>query len=299
MSKLWSLSSCLGGLLRRFRVRPVSWLAAFAVVAAVVVAVPAAAVAEPGGGPSDEASVPETTSEPPQGNEAELPPAGKPRPDALGDLTKGGPVGPVAHTGAAVYEIGWGPGMVPDSLVGINGETGVGAYAGTDPSGEMFLALVVIDGPDDPTEYRFEGAVPAGHSAIVQPDGSVMVYRPDGSALVEWAVPWAFDSGGKVVETSFAVDGTTLVQTIDHSGASYPVVADPCTNLQRRQSARHGRRYGDCPRGGRSKPDPADTADGAIRLAATVSLCYVSVGLGCAVSVAYTSVWLYRTIRRR
>ena len=39
--------------------------------------------------------------------------------------------------------------------------------------------------------------------------------------------PWAIDADAQAVPTRFTLDGTTLVQTVDHDDAVYPVVADP------------------------------------------------------------------------
>lgn len=43
------------------------------------------------------------------------------------------------------------------------------------------------------------------------------------------AAPWAFDANGTPVPTHYEVQGSTLVQVVDHTGAgiAYPVVADP------------------------------------------------------------------------
>ncbi len=39
--------------------------------------------------------------------------------------------------------------------------------------------------------------------------------------------PWAVDANDQQLPTSYAVEGNVLVQRVDHSGAAYPVVADP------------------------------------------------------------------------
>jgi hypothetical protein len=84
--------------------------------------------------------------------------------------------------------------------------------------------LLRIDGPASPTVYRFEDAVPAGVTATVVADGSVSL--ADGSTI---AAPWAFDANGAAVDTWYELDGTTLVQHVDHfTVEAYPVVADPC-----------------------------------------------------------------------
>jgi hypothetical protein len=41
------------------------------------------------------------------------------------------------------------------------------------------------------------------------------------------APPWAVDAAHRAVRTSYRLEGRTLVQTVQHAGARYPVVADP------------------------------------------------------------------------
>jgi hypothetical protein len=45
--------------------------------------------------------------------------------------------------------------------------------------------------------------------------------------VVTVAPAWALDANGQPVSTRYRIDGTTLVQVIDHAGAVYPVVGDP------------------------------------------------------------------------
>lgn len=125
-----------------------------------------------------------------------------------------------------------------------NGSSGVAAdgnvvYSGPGPdtsvvarpTAEGVQALVVIDGSDAPNTYRFPIEVDAANAELLlQPDGSVEVRQPgatEASALVMPA--WAVDANGNPVATHFAVDGSTLVQVVEHRGAAYPVVADPNT----------------------------------------------------------------------
>ena len=94
------------------------------------------------------------------------------------------------------------------------------------PDGGM-RALVVIDGPQAPTEFRFPMTVPAGASLVPSPDGGVSVIAADGAPVGHIAAPWAYDANGTAVPTSYRVEGTTLIQTVAHVGTAYPVVADP------------------------------------------------------------------------
>ncbi|WJY71722.1 hypothetical protein [Corynebacterium auriscanis] len=39
--------------------------------------------------------------------------------------------------------------------------------------------------------------------------------------------PWAVDAKGKMLPTTYSIDGNKIIQRIDTKGASYPIVADP------------------------------------------------------------------------
>ncbi|WP_420444142.1 hypothetical protein [Candidatus Poriferisodalis sp.] len=116
----------------------------------------------------------------------------------------------------------------PHGLAAVDGSGTVSTVTATLNDGEAFLAVLIIDDADDPTEFRFQGAVPSGHTAEVQSNGSVTIYDASVNPAGGWAAPWAQDAEGASVSTSFAVEGTTLVQTINHIGHAYPVIADPC-----------------------------------------------------------------------
>lgn len=87
----------------------------------------------------------------------------------------------------------------------------------------------VIDGADSPTAYPYEFELGAGDHIEVVEAGGAMVIGSDGSFIAGIAPPWAVDSSGTPVSTHYEVQGTTLVQFVDHAvpGVSYPVVADP------------------------------------------------------------------------
>ena len=61
----------------------------------------------------------------------------------------------------------------------------------------------------------------------MHPDGSVRFFDTDGNEVAGILAPWAVDADAKMVPTHYTLDGTTLVQTVDHRRAAYPVVADP------------------------------------------------------------------------
>ena len=88
-------------------------------------------------------------------------------------------------------------------------------------------ALINIDGSAAPTEFAFPVDIPGDGGLTLNDDGSVDVWDEDGSTVALIASPWAVDADGTSLHTYFDVDGETLVQVIDHEGATYPVVADP------------------------------------------------------------------------
>jgi hypothetical protein len=125
--------------------------------------------------------------------------------------------------------------------------SGVGAEASLSPSGlavytdtaHSAFALstartggnagyAVITAADAPTEYRFAFTIGDAPARLeLAPGGGVDVYGGAGALVNSIAPAWAIDAAGAAVPTAYAVEGNVLVQTVDHSGASYPVVADP------------------------------------------------------------------------
>lgn len=147
---------------------------------------------------------------------------------AADDLQPEGPIGPVGSTGVPTYEAVWAPGQtVPTAVEILSDDSNVKLFTRDTEDRSLFAALLVIDNQDAPTEYRFEDAVPDGRTAELRPDGSVQFFDSDGNKSGGIAAPWALDANGKEVPTRYTLDGTTLVQTIDHEGAAYPVAADP------------------------------------------------------------------------
>jgi hypothetical protein len=80
-----------------------------------------------------------------------------------------------------------------------------------------------------PTNISYELDVPLGGSARLTDNQTVLINEADGSFHSLVAPPWAKDANGLSVKTSYAVNGSTLTQTVEHrvAGVAYPVVADP------------------------------------------------------------------------
>lgn len=86
---------------------------------------------------------------------------------------------------------------------------------------------------DSPHEFTYkfgQGTVP-----IQLADGTMAIGdRREGTEIIIGTIdaPWAVDAAGNPVETSYRIDGTSLVQTIAPGPRTeYPVVADPSISL--------------------------------------------------------------------
>lgn len=93
-------------------------------------------------------------------------------------------------------------------------------------------ALIRLNDASARTTYRFSlGGTAAALQA--QADGSVLVLAESGATLATLATAWARDAGGRDIATHYELDGTDVVQVIDHRHAdvAYPVVADPSVDL--------------------------------------------------------------------
>ena len=143
-------------------------------------------------------------------------------------------IGAVGNTGVATFKMISTPGSkAPSSLSRVNTAATSVSTVTTTLSDGAFFALVVIDDPSDPIQYRFEEAIPPRHSGTLEDDGSVTIFDEHGNSVGNWATPWAFDSNGRKVETKFKIEGTALLQTVDHEGHAYPIFADPCGGWSR------------------------------------------------------------------
>ncbi|MFD1538583.1 hypothetical protein [Nonomuraea guangzhouensis] len=141
---------------------------------------------------------------------------------------------------ATVSESDIGIGMPDAAGNGSQPLPGLVTYAAKQPSvayahqrtGQIARALTIIKDSSAPTEYRFPISAPEGSMLEVEDDdGTVLIYNND-IYLGEIDLPWAKDANGNAVPTSYRVEGMTLIQTVNHAGAAYPVVADPALKLQ-------------------------------------------------------------------
>ncbi|MGW5683106.1 hypothetical protein [Nonomuraea sp. NPDC003754] len=99
-------------------------------------------------------------------------------------------------------------------------------------TGQVARVLTVIKDSSAPTEYRFPISAPENSTLeLDEDDQTVLIYNEE-VYLGEIDAPWAKDANGNPVPTTYRVEGMTLVQTVHHAGAAYPVVADPALKLQ-------------------------------------------------------------------
>ena len=146
-----------------------------------------------------------------------------------GDLEPDNGIGPVGNTDVATFSVVRPPDSSVPSQVSVMTEPDAGTEWFSFPGDEVaaFIVLLRINSADAATEYRFENAVPADVTVITGDDGSLQFFDADGTEAGFISHPWAFDASGDEVPTRYSIDGTTLIQTVDHHGAAYPVIADP------------------------------------------------------------------------
>ena len=158
------------------------------------------------------------------GSEVELPA------DPVDPLVIGGARGEVSVELPGLA--GLGDGVVDDSgAVVYESDSSPVSFAAQATVDGGLQVLLVLEGPEAPSEYRFDMTVPAGAVLQATPDGGALVVGADGVAVSTVAPSWALDANGSRVPSSYRIDGTTLIQVVDHHGAAYPVIADPKVSL--------------------------------------------------------------------
>ena len=94
------------------------------------------------------------------------------------------------------------------------------------PSSAAIVATIARPLADD--SLRFAVDLPDGFVLHPVEDGSIDIVGPDGLARSGFDAPWARDAEGRDIATSYAVDGTTIVQHLEvPADAVYPLEADP------------------------------------------------------------------------
>lgn len=122
---------------------------------------------------------------------------------------------------------------VVDGLVAYDNRDGSTTVPIPQEDGSLQISTV-ISGPSSPSAYTYELGLPAGYELVPSDVGAgIGIAAADQSDLLGvFAAPWATDSNGQSVPTHYEIQGTNLVQVVDHSAAdyTYPIVADPWLN---------------------------------------------------------------------
>lgn len=104
----------------------------------------------------------------------------------------------------------------------------------------------IIHDADAPERYEYAVSVPEGGSLSLDEAGAVLILDADGSLVGGAAPAWAKDAQGHTVPTHYEVDGSKLVQIVEHSAKfEYPVVADPWWGIRLFQKVGRGTWKGD------------------------------------------------------
>ena len=100
-------------------------------------------------------------------------------------------------------------------------------YLALEASQSGFSSYIIVMGSEAPSSYEIRSELPPGFKLSEMDTGVVYLLDASNDPVGAMAPPWAFDSDGNAVATSYSILDGTLVQTISHGDASYPVVADP------------------------------------------------------------------------
>lgn len=95
-------------------------------------------------------------------------------------------------------------------------------------SNSGFAVAAELESVDSPHQLRFDVSIPEGAFLVLTEEGSIDVVGKDGFTLGTFVTPWAVDTNGSDVATSYSLDGKTIVQTVAPVAKElYPVTADP------------------------------------------------------------------------
>lgn len=114
----------------------------------------------------------------------------------------------------------------PTLRVFLGVEPDVDIMAHTTATGVRFVT--VLHGPNAPTEYRFPLRLADGLTLDAAPSGGYdVVHERYGATVGRFHAPWGCDSLYRPVSAEYRIEQSTIVMTVRHDDALYPVVADP------------------------------------------------------------------------
>ena len=117
--------------------------------------------------------------------------------------------------------------------------TGDSYHIAVDASQHGFAVYVAISKATAPTAYEFDYELPKGSKLSEDSKGGIKIMNSDDEIVGVIQAPWAFDANGESVTTGFKLRDGMLVQSVEHAGAAYPVVADPSFNVRYKIAKRH------------------------------------------------------------
>lgn len=129
-----------------------------------------------------------------------------------------------------------GPGLTTYSSPSSNTDAAVQAVE--DGSVRM---LTVLHGPDAPRDIAYDLKLSSGLRLEADEAGGFRIVNPEGFVVGAVSAPWAISADGAKVPTHYTLQGNRLIQTVDHAGATYPVVADPKVSLGKGVYIRYNR----------------------------------------------------------
>lgn len=91
-----------------------------------------------------------------------------------------------------------------------------------------FAIAASIESTSSPHQLDYDVITPEGSILELVDDGSIDVIDDNGFTIGRFLPPWALTSDGSRVETSYKLNGSTIIQTVESvSDDSYPIVSDP------------------------------------------------------------------------
>lgn len=89
-----------------------------------------------------------------------------------------------------------------------------------------FRQMFTMDSPQSPKEFKIDLQLKEGHR-LVEEEGLYFVKDEEGNNVYKIGAPWAVDSLGNFIETSYEVVGDSIYQKVNYEGENYPLKADP------------------------------------------------------------------------
>jgi hypothetical protein len=169
---------------------------------------------------TDTTTVTDTTSDPSA-------PADQPAP-ATDPQPGSSPAGPAADDSPSPAA------TVPDASAPTGDDSGLHLFSAADDSPAAssdapggVRMMTILQGPDSPTDYTFQLAVPGGGQIVETGDGGYLVEDSTGNSVAAVLAPWGRDGNGDAVPVTYTLDGASVTMHVDTTGAAFPIVADP------------------------------------------------------------------------